>query len=200
MKCIQWTHNGKTVSGVECLSFIYQTTPDIYTSYVTDKCLNISDKAMSLIVQFFLILVTKTFTGVASIYFLKKKEEISNGACWLQRLRDKDYPVRMDQTGYKKNFYLPMTGKCSFLTQQKSCDPLATSLVRYWIYSNFPHVFRSSLIFMWMCLRFVKLAMRRLSVTRCVVIGGCTVPLSTSQPGVWINVIRAVSYGPTLKK
>jgi len=39
-----------------------------------------------------------------------------------------------------------MTGKCrAFLTKQVRCDPLPTSAVRYWIYSNFSFVFHSSL-------------------------------------------------------
>jgi len=57
--------------------------------------------------------------------------------------------------------------------------------VRYWIYSTFSCVFHSGLMFMWICLCFVKLVMRCLLVTLCVVIGGCAVPWSTSQTDVF---------------
>ena len=51
-----------------------------------------------------------------------------------------------------------------------------------------------------MCLCFAKLAMRCPSVTMCVVIGGRTVPLLTSQQCVKIKIVLSVSYRHTLKK
>jgi len=118
------------------------------------------------------------------LYLYLIKEEILNCACLLQLLRVKDYPIWIHLTVYKIFSFYRRQEMPWFSIQQTHCDLLAISVVRYWMYSKFSRVLHFSLILMWMCLCFAKLAMRCQSVTMCVVFGRCTMPLSTSQQNV----------------
>jgi len=148
--------------------------------------LNISERTMSLIVQNYLshlVLFTKKLYKRCH-HFSLKKEEIGTWS--------------FDYSGFGiKNILFEWTQQFTYIfvsvdDKKMSCFYNATKMlwsvghtaVRYWIYSTFSCVFHSGLIFMLICLCFVKLVMRYQLVTFCYVIGGCAVPWSTSQPDV----------------
>jgi len=121
MKCIRSTHNGKAVFGAECVSFIYQTTPQFYISYVTE---HESEHFWQDCVTNCTKLLKFSCFNYKNLYrryhhFWLKKEEIWNLACWLQRLGNKDYLIWMDQTVYTKFCFYGWQENVVFFEQNK---------------------------------------------------------------------------------
>ena len=145
---------------------------------------------MSLIVKNYLnslVLVTKTFTGDFSIYILRKRK------FWTGRVDYSGFGIKIILFEWTKQVtkdFLSTDDRKTpcFLTQQTNCDLLATSVVRYWIYSKFSRILHSSLNIKWNSFCFVKESMKYLSVTLWVIIGGCAVPFSVSQSDVLLKM------------
>ena len=151
---------------------LFYLATNTWALHLICKCMsmNISDKTMSLIVQNYrtsLVLVAKAFIGDTTISVFKKRGNLKLGVL-IAAVSEWILSYLNGANSLHKILFLPMKRKClAFLTNQKSCDPLATTAVRYGIDSNFSRVFHSSLIFMWICFCIVKVTMRYLSVTLC---------------------------------